>query len=269
MGKQLSNSLPIYISNGNSMQLFSESFRKEHMLSKIDARVKLIVTLALLAMVLSSEGIFFPLFIASLCLFLCLRMRVPLPVMRIRFSEPLFIAAVLLLLKFFFSGEDVFFSINIIGIKVVGHKDGLMEGLRISSRIIGAVSLIAVIGFATPFTEFIAGLSWLRIPRQFVELLMLTYRYIFVLLEDANVIYNAQKNRLGYSGIRRGLSSFGTLSGELTLRAFDHSQKTALAMAQRGYTGEIPIALNTPFKIVEVIMAILVIATIGALWKIQ
>ncbi|MBU4009909.1 MAG: cobalt ECF transporter T component CbiQ, partial [Proteobacteria bacterium] len=26
---------------------------------------------------------------------------------------------------------------------------------------------------------------------------MITYRYIFVLFEDAGVIYNAQKNRLG------------------------------------------------------------------------
>jgi cobalt/nickel transport system permease protein len=250
------------------MHLFSEYVTQENLLSRMDVRVKLILMLALLMMVLSSQEIFFPLLMASLCVFLCLTMRVSLRVMGLRFSEPLLIAAVLVFLKFFFSGEEVLFSINLLGLKVVGHTDGLLEGLRISSRIMGAVSLLVVIGFATPFTEIIAGLSWLRIPRLFVELLMLTYRYIFILLEEAQVIYSAQKNRLGYSGFRRGLSSFGTLSGELTLRAFDHSEKTSLAMAQRGYTGEIPLALQTtPFKMTEVLAALVVLAVTGALWK--
>jgi cobalt/nickel transport system permease protein len=250
------------------MHLFSEYVTQENLLSRMDIRIKLVLMLALLIMVLSSQGIVFPLLMALLCFLLCLNMRVSLRVMGLRFSEPLLIAAVLVLLKFFFSGEEVLFSVNLLGLKVVGHTDGLLEGLRISSRVIGAVSLLVVIGFATPFTEIIAGLSWLRIPRLFVELLMLTYRYIFILLEEAQVIYSAQKNRLGYSGFRRGLSSFGTLSGELTLRAFDHSEKTSLAMAQRGYTGEIPLALQTtPFKMTEVLAALVVLAATGALWK--
>lgn len=250
------------------MELFSEHLKKEHLLSKIDARIKLIVVFTLLVMVLSYKGISFPLIIAILCLFLCLMMRVPFRVVILRFSEPMFIASVLLLLKFFFSGEDALFSINILGLKIVGHKDGLIEGLKISSRIIGAVSLLAVLGFATPFTEFMAGLSWFKVPKPFVELLMLTYRYIFVLFEDAGVIYNAQRNRLGYSGIKKGLRSFGTLTGALIIRAFEHSQKTSLAMLQRGYTGDMPMLRQRPFKMAEVTTAILFVFVMGIIWKI-
>ncbi len=250
------------------MELFSEHLKKEHLLSKIDARIKLIVVFTLLVMVLSYKGISFPLIIAILCLFLCLMMRVPFRVVILRFSEPMFIASVLLLLKFFFSGEEALFSINILGLKIVGHKDGLIEGLKISSRIIGAVSLLAVLGFATPFTEFMAGLSWFKVPKPFVELLMLTYRYIFVLFEDAGVIYNAQRNRLGYSGIKKGLRSFGTLTGALIIRAFEHSQKTSLAMLQRGYTGDMPMLRQRPFKTAEVTTAILFVFVMGIIWKI-
>ncbi len=249
------------------MELFSEYLKKDHMLSRIDARVKLLVTLIILIMVVSYNGFAFQLLVTLFCIFLCIRMQIPLRVFVLRFSEPLFIATVLVLLKLFFSGQDILFSINLIGIKVVGYRDGFMEGLRISTRIIGAVSLLATLGFATSFTEFIAALSWLRIPKPFIELLMFTYRYIFVLLEDANIIYNAQKNRLGYSGMRRGLKSFGTLSGELTLRAFEHSQQTAIAMTQRGYTGEMPVTLNGPFNMAEVVIALIVIVTMGVLWK--
>ncbi|MCL5422594.1 MAG: cobalt ECF transporter T component CbiQ [Nitrospirae bacterium] len=216
------------------MELFSECFKKDHILSKIDARIKLLVALTILAMVLSYKGFALPLLVTSICLFLCIKMKIPLRVFMLRFSEPVFIASIILLLKFLFSGNDVMFSANIIGFKISGYKDGLVDGLMIASRILGAVSIVAVMGFSTPFTEFMAGLSWFRVPKGLIEILMFAYRYIFVLLEDALVIYNAQKNRLGYSSMRRGLNSFGVLSGSLILKAFEHSQNTTVAMVQRG-----------------------------------
>ena len=113
----------------------------------------------------------------------------------------MFIAVVVVILKLFFSGDEPLFSLNIFGAELVGHKDGLIEGLLIGNRIIGAVSVVAALVFATPFTEFMAGLSWFRVPKGFIEILMFAYRYIFMLFEDALVIYQAQKNRLGYSSI--------------------------------------------------------------------
>jgi cobalt/nickel transport system permease protein len=250
------------------MELFSEYFKKDHLLSRTDARVKLLVSLVILAMVLSYKGFALPLLVMTLCLFLCVRMKIPLKVFMLRFSEPLFIAVVVLLLKFFFSGKDALFSLNVFGMEVVGHRDGLVEGLLIGSRIIGAVSVVAVMGFSTPFTEFMAALAWLRVPRGFIEILMFAYRSIFVLLEDALVIYSAQKNRLGYSTVRRGLSSFGVLAGSLTLKAFDHSHNTTVAMVQRGYDGSMPLLKHKPFQYSDIIVSVLFIGALGVVWKI-
>lgn len=250
------------------MELFSEYLQKEHILSKIDARVKLIVSLAVLVMVLSYKGFVLPLFVTILCLLLLIKMRIPLMVFVLRVSGPVFIALVIVLLKFLFSGNEVLFSLNIIGIKISGHNDGLMEGLLIASRILGAVSIVVLIGFSTTFVEFMAGLSWMRIPQEFIEILMFAYRYIFVLLKDAMVIYHTQKNRLGYCGIRCGLGSFGTLAGSLILKAFDHSHNITVAMVQRGYDGNIPTLKHKPFKAVEVILSILFVITMGFVWKI-
>ena len=194
-------------------------------------------------------------------------MRVPLRVFILRFSEPLFLAAVILFLKFFFSGKDAMFSIQVLGMDVIGHRDGLLEGLMIGNRIIAAVSVVALMGFSTPFTEFMAGLSWLRVPKGFVDILMFAYRYIFVLLDDAEVIYSAQKNRLGYSTIKRGLSSFGVLAGSLTLKAFDHSQNTTVAMVQRGYDGNMPLLKHKTFKMSEVAASVVFMTGMGFLWK--
>lgn len=248
------------------MELFSEYFKKDHALSRIDARVKLLVSLALLGMVLSYRGFLFPIVIALLCLFFSVKMKVPLRIFILRFSEPLFIVAVVIFLKFFFTGKEALFSVKLMGIDVVGHRDGLLEGLMIGSRIMGAVSVVALMGLSTPFTEFMAGLSWLRVPKGFIEILMFAYRYIFVLLDDANVIYSAQKNRLGYSNMRRGLSSFGVLAGSLTLKAFDHSQSTAVAMVQRGYDGNIHLLKHKSFKFSEVLLSFVFLAAMGCLW---
>ena len=250
------------------MELFSEQFKKGHILSRIDARIKLLVALTILVMVLSYKGFTLPLLVTGVCLFFCIKMKIPLRLFFLRFSEPIFLASIILLLKVFFSGKAVLFSVDIIGIKIFGYRDGLMEGLMIASRILGAVSVTALLGFSTPFTEFMAGLSWFKVPRGFIEILMFAYRYIFVLLEDAMVVYNAQKNRLGYSNIRRGLGSFGILSGSMILRAFDHSQNITTAMVQRGYDGHIPMLNHKSFKPSEVIVSALVISAVGYIWQI-
>jgi cobalt/nickel transport system permease protein len=250
------------------MELFNEYFKKEHRLSRVDARVKLLVALALLIMVLSYEGFIFPLVLSSLCLVLCIKLKIPARVFLLRFSEPVFIIIMVVLIKFLFTGKDAIFSVDLLGLTITGHKDGLMSGLIIAARIIGAVSVVALLGFATAFTDFMAGLSWFRVPRGLIEILMFTYRYIFVLLEEAMVIYNAQKNRLGYSSVRRGLSSFGILTGSLILKAFEHSQNTTVAMVQRGYDGTIPMLTHKPFRVSEIAVSILFLFAMGVIWKI-
>jgi cobalt/nickel transport system permease protein len=111
------------------MEIFSEYFKKDNLLLRTDARVKLLIALVLLSMVLTYKGLAFPLLMALLCLLFCVRMRIPFRIFILRFSEPVFIAAVVLLLKLFFSGKDELFSFSFIGINLAGHRDGRLEGL--------------------------------------------------------------------------------------------------------------------------------------------
>lgn len=250
------------------MELFSEHFQKEHILSKVDVRVKLVVLIALLIMVLSYKGMLFPMLITAGCFIFCLNIGIPSKVLFLRMAPPLFVAMVILLLKFFFTGDNPLFSVGVFGLKIIGHRDGLAEGLKIATRILGSVSLLVVCGFATPFTEIMAGLSWLRISKQFIEIMIFAYRYIFVFLEDGMIIYNAQKNRLGYSGIKKGMKSFGTLTGSLVMRGFDQSHKIVEVMAQRGYSGDIPLLKASPLRATEIIIASLFVIFAGAVWLI-
>jgi cobalt/nickel transport system permease protein len=173
-----------------------------------------------------------------------------------------------LLLKLFFSGHEQLFSLPFFGLEIVGYRDGLLEGLRIASRIAGAVSIVALVGFATPFTELMSALAWLRVPQGFIDVSHFAWRYLFLLFDDAMVVYQAQRNRLGYSGYRRGLRSFGTLAGALVIKSFDQSQTVTTAMVQRGYDGAMPLLKHKPLAWSELLPALLVVVVMGALWQI-
>lgn len=247
------------------MRMFEHN-SKEHFLPRMDARIKILVAVTGILLVLSYRGTSFPLLMTAACLSLCLMIRVPLKSFVLRFGEPLFIITLLLIIKCLFSGKEILFSVKLPGFLIKAHRDGLVDGLHIGSRILGSVSVVAFLSFSTPFTEFMAALAWFRIPRSFIEILIFAYRAVFFLREDALVIYSAQKNRLGYSSIRRGLSSFGVLGGSLLIKAFDNSQNTTIAMTQRGYDGTMPLLKQRPFRLPEVLVSVLVIALMGIIW---
>ncbi len=238
------------------------------LLSRIDGRIKLLTALALLIMVLSAGDWLFPLATAGLCITVCRMRGVPMKTLLFRFAEPGFIIIMIVLLKLFFTGTVPLFTLHFAGLEVSGYREGLSEGLAIGSRITGAVAVMATLVFFTPFTELMAALSWLRVPRVFIDITIFAWRYLFLLFDDAKVIYSAQKNRLGYSGYRKGLRSFGTLTGTLVIKAFDSSQSVTTAMVQRGYDGTMPMLKQKPFRSVEIAAGCAFLMCMGMLWTI-
>jgi cobalt/nickel transport system permease protein len=186
----------------------------------------------------------------------------------LRFVEPGFIIAMIVLLKLFFAGHSSLFSFSIFGLEITGYREGLLEGLGIASRIAGAVAVVTALGFVTQFTELMAALAWLRVPTGFIEISLFAWRYLFLLFDDARVIYDAQKNRLGYAGYRQGLRSFGTLTGSLVIKAFDNSRNVTTAMVQRGYDGNLPPLRHKPFRIAEIAASLAFLALMGVVWNI-
>lgn len=250
------------------MRHFTQQRLNDSFLSRIDARIKLLSALALLVLVISYRGFAFPLGTAALCIATCLGMGIRPKALLLRFAEPGFIIFMIVLLKLFTVGHAPLFSTSLFGLEITGYRDGLLDGLLIASRITGAVAVVTTLGFATPFTELMAALAWLRVPQGFIEVTLFAWRYLFLLLDDARTIHGAQKNRLGYAGWRRGLRSFGTLAGSLIIKAFDNSSNVTTAMVQRGYDGNLPMLRHRPFRTHEVAASLAFIICMGLLWRI-
>ena len=114
---------------------------------------------------------------------------------------------------------------------------GLALAARTFCKAMGAVGCMYFLALNTPITDVTLALRRLHVPALVVELMELIYRFIFVLWETAGRIRVAQESRLGYRGLRRSLSSLGTLASMVFLRAWRKADRIYTALESRGYNG--------------------------------
>ncbi|NVN90920.1 MAG: cobalt ECF transporter T component CbiQ [Desulfuromonadales bacterium] len=238
-------------------------------LSAVDPRIRLLAAGLLLALVVSSECGSFPWLVAGTCLATAILSGMTLRMLFLRLLHPLFITAMILALKIFMGAGKPQLLFSIGGLSLISHQDGLHEGLLIASRIMGAVSVAMLLSQMMTFTETMAALAWMRIPRGFVDVSLFAWRSLFMLYDGAGIVYTAQKNRLGYCGLRRSLRSFGSMAGMLTIRALDGSQSMTTAMTQRGYDGTLPLLRYSRLSAVQFIGLLVFALAVTATWKLQ
>ena len=91
---------------------------------------------------------------------------------------------------------------------------------------------------ATTTIDMICGaLRKLHVPKTLTALLLLTYRYIGVIMGEASAMSQAYSLRApGQKGIH--ISAWGSFLGQLLLRSMDRAQELYSSMELRGFRGE-------------------------------
>ena len=229
--------------------VFSDVYaRKENLVTGIEARTKIVFTIIALVINLLSPTIYTPIAIAIFCLITLAAIGIPPKLLTLRLTMPLAMAAVVLITQIFFYGTTPLFTIPFWGFHVVGYEEGLAHGFLIMCRVIGGVSLILFLSMSTPANKLLMAARWFRLPKVFIELTLLIYRYIFVLIEEAISIKDAQRVRLGYRNWQQSMKSISVLGGSLILRAYDRAERVFEAMTARGYTGTMTINYTEHFN---------------------
>jgi cobalt/nickel transport system permease protein len=223
----------------------------------------------LLVLVLSSSAGTFPWMVASVCLPMALVAGIPARLLLMRLLHPLLVCGMVLAFKLFLGSGPTVTLFHLAGHTIAASISGLRDGLVTAARIMGAVSVLILSSRVLTFTEAMTALAWLHLPRGLVEVTMFAWRYLFLLYDDAATLYAAQKNRLGYSGIRRGLKSFGAMAGLLVIRAFESSEAMTRAMTQRGYDGTLPLRVPSRPCLMQVAWLLLFAAATTTVWTLQ
>ena len=138
----------------------------------------------------------------------------------------------------------ILFSIIPILISIKNGKIYILESdihysVFLFSRAVAMLSAVYlfILNTTIPDTEYL--FSKLKVSGTVIEIIMLTYRYIFFIMELSQKIYSAQTARNGYCSYKQKLNSLAMLMSSLLIKSFVHAKRSATSMEARGYSGQI------------------------------
>lgn len=145
----------------------------------------------------------------------------------------LFLFPLLFILPFTTNGTAMF---SIAGFPFT--DEGLEYAFLILIRGTASVILVAVMLGSMRFDTTIKALYMLKVPATLVQMLMFTYRYIFVIIDEFQRMWKAVTAKgFSFKTNRYGLSILGNLIGMLILKSYDRAERVYQSMVAKGYTG--------------------------------
>ena len=146
------------------------------------------------------------------------------------------------------------FELDLALFALTGTQEGLDFFISVLLKSWTSVTAAVVLTATTPPLRLLEALRSIRIPAVLVAIVMLMYRYLFVLVEEAQSMMRARAARSAAIGPKSGGSlvwrakSAGGMAGSLFIRTLDRSERIYMAMVARGYDGTIRQADAAPLR---------------------
>ena len=141
-------------------------------------------------------------------------------------------------------GEPLF-AIPVFSWRLTVTDVGLLRLLNVVCKSWLSVLAVILLSLTTHFIEIVKAMHKLGVPRVLAAVIMLMYRYIYVLVGEATRLVRAREARTaGVIGERKSRSIVwraqvtGHMIGTLFLRTYERSERIYGAMLARGYAGE-------------------------------
>ena len=117
---------------------------------------------------------------------------------------------------------------------------GLQAALLLILRVETAVTLTATLVLCTPWNQILKALRTLGVPPELVAILVMTHRYIFLLMESANQMFDSRQSRaVGPFRAAQQRAIAARSAGVLLSKSMDLSYDVYQAMTARGFRGEV------------------------------
>lgn len=215
--------------------------RQAGYLQQIDARAKVACFLVLIVVVTSLHHLPILLLLYALALVMAQMSRLPIALLlkRVWLSVPIFVGALALPAIFnFVTPGPVLFTLAehpFIAVTV----PGLLAATTLTLRVGVAVTFAVLLTLTTRWNDLLRALRILFVPRLFVLVLAMTYRYLAVLMQIAGDMFVARRSRtVGRISRASGRKFVGGSMGALFGKTLALSEEVHNAMLARGFTGE-------------------------------
>ena len=117
---------------------------------------------------------------------------------------------------------------------------GVLSCSTIIIKVILMVMSVYILVATTSMEDIFNSLRKIKIPKVIVVQLLLSYRYISVILQEVSNMYTAYSLRSGnIKGIN--IKDMGTFLGQVLLKSFSRAEEIYIAMKCRGFDGVYPV----------------------------
>ena len=224
--------------------LFTEDIAAQPgLLQRIDPRVKAITMVAFVitAALIHNIPVLIGLYVLALILATASRISVSYFVKRVWLFIPIFTGVVVLPATFSFitPGHIVVPMGHWFGHRVGLTSQGLRSAALIVIRVAASISFVVLLALTTTWTRLLAALRAMLLPRMFILVLGMAYRYVFHLLGSVTDMYEARKARTVQvdNAVASGRAFVSATAGTVFGKAHAMSEEVHQAMVSRGYTG--------------------------------
>ncbi len=145
------------------------------------------------------------------------------------------------------AGTEAIWDTDILWVHVHMTVDSFNKAWLILIRGVAGMALMMAFATSTPIPHLSNALRQIRIPPEIAELVVLIYRYGFLLLERMEVMWNAASCRLGFNGFRRTMSTTAAIAVGMFVQSTNMADKGQIALDCRNYRGYFPL-YNAPPK---------------------
>ena len=147
------------------------------------------------------------------------------------------------------------FAVPVGEIYITASRESAFWAVNLCITALAAVTCLYFLSLNTTMTDILGALRKMHMPRLLIELMMLIYRFVFILLHTASAIMTAQEARLGNRDYRTQLRAFGKMLTALFFISLRKANALYDAMEARGYDGTINVLeRNTPAEKKEMIL---------------
>ena len=225
----------IQINQTLEQSLFAEQIaRQKGLLQRFDPRAKLISMLLLLIAVGSTHQLWIlgAFFSAVLLVVILSKISLLAFLKRVCLLVLLFTSLIALPALFMTPGQALWTLPGAVIITRTGAASAAFLILRVTT----SISLATLLILTTPWNDVLKALGVLHLPDVIVLILAMTYRYIHLLLHEANDMFTARKSRiLKHLSKSEERELLGSTGGVLLSKSLDLSSEVYLAMQSRGY----------------------------------
>ena len=113
-------------------------------------------------------------------------------------------------------------------------------------RAFGGVSWLYALALTTPMGQILDLLRRLKLPKTLVELMFLTYRYLFLLWALLEAMTQAARCRLGWHDLSAGVRTSGAVAAVLLGRSLGQARRSLAAMEARCWRGDVSLEGTSP-----------------------